>query len=192
MPPGQTERAYLTRILECWNRAWPSIASQDKDPIAQTALIESEASRVNDAKGASYVFGKIVFPVFNQAGLAVARIWTNNQVTSASVRVALFRARNQRYPKNLAEAGVTSTKDPFGDALRYRVDKAGYRVWSVGPNKSDDGGLGPGYSTGIASVDKLDDIVAGIPAPAGIGAKANKTIQAAPMPTSGVAVPRGG
>lgn len=72
-----------------------------------------------------------------------------------------FRAENGRFPTSLAEAGVELT-DPFdGQSLRYRVEGDGVRVWSIGRDRIDDGGValleraGPGQ--------RSDDLVSRYP-----------------------------
>ncbi len=162
-PPDQSQKAYMARILMSWNNAWPTIAANDSDPIKQTKALTAEMKKVDEAKGASYRLSKLIFPVFEQAGLAVVRVDASNIVTHASVKVAQFALRNGRYPKSLAEAGILA-KDPFGGDLKYKAGADGYRIWSVGPNFKDDNGRGPGYES-ASPQSAYDDVVAGFPAP---------------------------
>ena len=61
------------------------------------------------------------------------------QVALASVA---FEAKQGRYPKSLAELSADGWKlprDPFGGGeLRYRREKQGFVVWSLGPNMAND------------------------------------------------------
>jgi hypothetical protein len=65
-------------------------------------------------------------------------------VFEAHRRVALATAdvleawqRDHRLPESLPHP----SKDPFGTQLRYRADKSGFTVYSLGPDQRDDGGL---------------------------------------------------
>jgi len=67
------------------------------------------------------------------AAIAVAR---------AALALRACQAKQGRYPGSLAElsaVGWKLPKDPFGGAdLRYRREKRGFAVWSVGPNMAND------------------------------------------------------
>jgi hypothetical protein len=55
--------------------------------------------------------------------------------------VLIYKAKNGRLPNTLAEAGVTEL-DPFdGKPLRYKAIGGGCKVYSIGVDKVDDGGL---------------------------------------------------
>jgi hypothetical protein len=59
----------------------------------------------------------------------------------AAVRVLEHRAKTGAWPTTLSEAGA-EFEDPYdGLPLRFRLDGAGFRVWSVGEDGRDDGGL---------------------------------------------------
>jgi hypothetical protein len=59
----------------------------------------------------------------------------------AAVRVLEHRTKTATWPMTLSEAGA-EFKDPYnGSPLRFRLDGAGFRVWSVGEDGHDDGGL---------------------------------------------------
>lgn len=65
-------------------------------------------------------------------------------LTQARIACALERhyLTNRRYPQSLAEAGLPPTIDPWtGETMRYEPTPDGrYRLWSVGPDRVDDGG----------------------------------------------------
>ncbi|MBI3725523.1 hypothetical protein HY251_16455 [bacterium] len=72
----------------------------------------------------------------DEAARAVARV---------SLALRIHRLRAGSYPEkldDLAPAVLASVpRDPFtGEALRYERAGAGFKVWSKGPNKKDDGG----------------------------------------------------
>jgi hypothetical protein len=80
--------------------------------------------------------------------------WTDHYVGAESrlrflriaMRVDAFRAEHGAFPKSLDELTwripESIATDPYrGESIRYRAVENGYRLYSVGENLKDDGGL---------------------------------------------------
>ena len=81
-----------------------------------------------------------------RAGTRSARMEAARRCALAVVEVERFRAANGgRLPTSLEELPAPTDRslrtDPFGDALKYRVLEVGYVVYSLGPDRIDDGGV---------------------------------------------------
>ena len=68
------------------------------------------------------------------------------QVTMTALALRLYRKENGRYPENLQQLVPKYLPsvliDPYdGKPLRYRKLQRGFKVWSVGGNRKDDGGV---------------------------------------------------
>ena len=79
--------------------------------------------------------------LFEEAAAAVARA----RATDAGIAVHRFRLARERLPANLEELVPEFLpevpRDPFtGELLHYHVRKDEYVVYSIGKNRSDDGG----------------------------------------------------
>jgi len=98
-----------------------------------------------------YVITKMLVP--NRVN-RIRYISLTAQATVARAGLAVLRHHLQhgRFPETLAATGQTFT-DPFsGKELVYRHDDAGFVVYSIGPNRVDDGGQEkPVYSNDIES-----------------------------------------
>lgn len=81
-----------------------------------------------------------------RAGTKSARMEALRRCALAVVEVERFRAANGgRLPMSLEELPAPTDRslrtDPFGDSLKYRVLDVGYVVYSLGPDRIDDGGV---------------------------------------------------
>jgi hypothetical protein len=68
------------------------------------------------------------------------------RVTMTALALRLYRKENGRYPENLQQLVPKYLPsvpiDPYdGKPLRYRKLQMGFKVWSVGGNRKDDGGV---------------------------------------------------
>lgn len=86
-----------------------------------------------------------ILPMFSASVEGIERGIANRDATRAAVAIERYRLRHGTVPKAL-DALVPDLLpevplDPFdGQPLRYRVDEAGYRVYSVGLDGIDQGG----------------------------------------------------
>jgi hypothetical protein len=63
-------------------------------------------------------------------------------IASAALQVELHRLRHGRWPDRLDDLDPKPPRDPFdGQSLRYRRTETGCRIYSVGRNRRDDGGV---------------------------------------------------
>ena len=99
------------------------------------------SSSVSDSK-TSEILAKILLPVFAQADIALHNDDVSQDLALAFVRTFRFQAENGRWPKSLAEIEC-DFPDPLnqGKPIQARFGDYEVRLWSVGRNKTDDGGL---------------------------------------------------
>jgi hypothetical protein len=132
-------RVMLCRNLQVWTR-FKHESGQTTDPMKVSKIL-GDLSEQESHMGWSHLANQILLPVFSQAGSAVVRERATRVCTAGLAAVLAYKARHGRYPKTLAEAGVTDL-DPFdGKPLKLRIDGDGCRVYSVGPDGMDDGGV---------------------------------------------------
>ena len=79
--------------------------------------------------------------------------------------IAAYKAEKGKFPENLADLSPGYMKeippDVFtGQPLKYSRTPAGYLLYSVGPNRIDDGGV-----EDLKARPQKDDIAIGIPVP---------------------------
>ncbi len=140
LPSAIMARAFFARHLQFWNKYYRETEGED-DPVKLTKKLDKMSTAEVKEKGLSYLLNKIVHPVFGQAGFACARMIALQRCTESLLAVLEYRAKKGAFPSSLAEAGVTAL-DPFdGLPLRYSHTASSCRVYSVGMDLRDDGGI---------------------------------------------------
>ncbi len=105
--------------------------------------IEAEVTKNMDYESAvdtSWI-GKIstmFFPSFNGSGQSVIQLEAARRMSQIAFNLYEAKAKNGAFPET---AGNTS-RDPFsGNPFIYKRERNGFRLYSVGGNLVDDGGL---------------------------------------------------
>lgn len=163
LPDGVKDRAFMARHLQAWTKAWPTITNPNLDAVEATKPLEEMSQSVEKEPGLSYLLLKIMFPVFSQAGAAAVRAEAMDNATVALIRVLEYKHQHGAFPRHLAEAKA-DLMDPFTKkTLRYKRSREGVRIYSLGFDKVDDGGLSRSELakiSGDSTNAKGDDVVA--------------------------------
>ncbi len=161
VPSGLIERGFMARVLQYWIQAFKVMDEHPGDPVAVSTGLDRLAQDATKSKSASNTIVAVLLPVFAQAGQAEVTGTATFRCKLALAKILRWRLAHHRFPKDLVEAGV-ELKDPFsGRPLRYRASGDSVRVWSVGPNLVDDGGIARSEVTGRQTDDW--DIVGAYP-----------------------------
>ena len=94
----------------------------------------------------SRVFALVLTPSFPDMFEKATQIHALQRVTMTALALRLYRKENGRYPENLQQLVPKYLPsvpiDPYdGKPIRYRKLQKGFKVWSVGGNRKDDGGV---------------------------------------------------
>ncbi|HEY0074233.1 MAG TPA: hypothetical protein VGB77_09035, partial [Abditibacteriaceae bacterium] len=87
-----------------------------------------------------------LWPVFLRGRFNVAKCESANTMLMSALALHAYRLEKGSYPDSLSQLAPGYIKaippDGFGagEALRYKKEGANYRLWSIGPDKKDDGG----------------------------------------------------
>lgn len=119
----------------------------------------------------------LLMPALDRAIIVSTILRTERDLALAVAGLEASRRRSGEWPPTLEDAGlVLSPQDPMdGSTLRYRVFEGTPTLWSIGPDRDDDGGVGivPASTTSLrwgpaqerAGMRSLvDHLGAGIPA----------------------------
>lgn len=161
LPTQQLPRAVYSELAAYWNEFYPRIIdpSEDQTRVAadqafrQQQMMESKSEPKRVA--AHFCWSIDAFALSFQRGSA------RQKCGLAYLAVLEFRARNGKWPSNLADAGVTGSAalDPIdGRPLKYRFSASSARIWSVGSNKFDDGGVTKEEARSSGSYSAHDDV----------------------------------
>ena len=135
VPDGLIQRAYLARSLQVWTRVAGEMRRASDPGQLGNALDRIEDS-IGEDRRVSSLLNQILFPIFGQAGNAVVKDRASRELTLAYLRALETRRRTGRFP-----AEPIQGNDPFGRPYVVRTEGAGFRLYSLGPNGKDDGGL---------------------------------------------------
>jgi len=110
---------------------------------------------ISHAKTAAGVVFSAFGPRFRGLTASLDRARSRKTHLLAAVRVLEHRAKTGAWPTTLSEAGA-EFEDPYdGSPLRFRLDGAGFRVWSVGEDGNNNGGLTREEANGAPSDEVL-------------------------------------
>jgi len=159
----KAERAISILTLKSFPRAWITVVAElsvlkvyrqiiaiaqegapyDRKEVEQ---IETEIERKPLIPSPSRVFILMLTP--SPTGIFEAATQTHalQRVTMTALALRLYRKENGRYPENLQQLVPkylpSVPVDPYdGKPIRYRRLQKGFKVWSVGGNRKDDGGV---------------------------------------------------
>jgi hypothetical protein len=118
----------------------------EKDPAGGAAGLGSLLELLREGNPFLHPITLMMIKPVERAGTRSARMEALRRCAVAVVEVERFRAANGgRLPTSLEELPAPTDRslrtDPFGDSLKYRVLEVGYVVYSVGPDRVDDGGV---------------------------------------------------
>jgi hypothetical protein len=135
------QNAYASRALEWWVQVAEAAEAWDWAPMptakAMGRLVDAQIHSLRPSDQIQL----LIFPVFAQAAAAFEKMGANRACAKAMIEVILFRNRHGHFPETLEEAGVHAL-DPFDrKPLKYRVTEKGFRIYCVGNDGKDDGGL---------------------------------------------------
>jgi hypothetical protein len=141
-------RFWRTAIGEAKTEPGPAEAGKKMDEVAQRYANSSDAlDRI----------ATISLPIFEQAGQAVLHLDIKRKLVGLKIRLLQAKQDQGRWPTGI-DGLQGNLSDPYsGRLIRYKSLPNGFKVYSIGPNRRDDGGKQgmPGNTP--------DDIVVGHP-----------------------------
>lgn len=157
VPETKGYRAFMTRSLQVWTRLAPFLRKYEGDPVRLSEEVDRIADAEAEKRAVSYTMNLVIFPTLSAVGKAVPKLQADREITLAYLRALDLRRRTGAFPKMLLTG-----KDPFGRPYIARREGTGFRIYSLGANGRDDGGLSPVERPATL---KSDDIVAAYPPP---------------------------
>lgn len=134
--PGIAAKSFAVPYLNAWAEFAEKAKVQGSNPQSMIALSKTLEESAESQKGVSATFVSIFFPVFSQAGRAFAKTEADYLTADYAMRIAVAKAKGST--AKVTEADI----DPFdGTALKVLINKSNIKVWSIGLNRTDEGGL---------------------------------------------------
>lgn len=156
VPPAVRARAYMARHHQSWAELYRRTNGLRADgPTVKRVWLEID-ERNYRSRGWSYQLGSILFPTFIQAMATPRKLQSSRNKALALAKVLELKQRTGRWPTSVSEDDALG-KGP----LLARFDGKRFRVWSVGRNGIDDGGITSEEARAVGK--KSDDLVAAYP-----------------------------
>lgn len=136
-PTGKFERANLATTLQYWTSLVPQFEKSDLTPVRLKGILRSAEDELKRGQGRSMtIIRELRIPenAYMQMYLGEA----NRRLTMAYLDAFIHRSRNYKFPAEPIQA----YRDPFGTGnIRYQATGNTLKIWSCGPDLSDDGGI---------------------------------------------------
>lgn len=159
LPRTIENRAYMTRLMQIWTEASPVIGNFRNDPERMCIELERIGDRWLARHSVSNQLNSFLFPVGSGTWSCVGRAQAELATTRALIGALIIRAKTGKLPMSIGEIPGDHI-DPFSKKpLVLKRSGSSIRIYSIGLNKRDDGGLVPHEVAGVES----DDIVAADP-----------------------------
>jgi hypothetical protein len=129
-------RSVQMSVLDVYTPFFQTYKPGDDERKAYEAIeARMDLAVQNNALGSPIL--EVFRPVFANVSNSLDRARSRRRSLLAALDVIDFRHEHGKWPTALPVART----DPFdGKPLRYKLDGDGFRIWSVGMDKSDDGG----------------------------------------------------
>lgn len=167
LPKTTQGRAFLAMALEAASEMLEPASQLDEDPTA----VRKQFWRTNFGNEDEWTWQYYaleqtsLFRDESSGGLDdYSWLLAVERTQAAKIAVLRFKAERGRFPKTLADAGVKSL-DPFAKSpLKYSTKGDSFRVWSVGQDLRDSGGLVREELAALKRRWEGEDLVAAYPA----------------------------
>lgn len=134
------QRACEAMLVHHWTQMYLAAHGQEDWKTLKSRMEKVADSEQDDQSMVARVVD-ILIPDMNSLADARARLVMNRRLLLASIAVLAIREKSGQVPKALPDLGVQSI-DPFSlKPLRYKTVGKGFKVYSVGADGVDDGGL---------------------------------------------------
>ncbi len=141
LPDDAMSRAFMARHLQVWSEFAKMTVQAAGDDRKLSRSMDRLIEKIEQRKSVSNILNEILFPVFGQAGDAVVKEQAEIIASRALLVAARARAVTGKIPSTIADI-PGKWIDPFnGLPMHVRRDGQQFRVYSVGPNLKDDGGV---------------------------------------------------
>jgi len=146
------------RFVSTWRQLFEKFPKDPTDWQGYDKVFSDLESRLETDNSLENRLNQIMFPSFTQLGVSYVQMRARQRLEILATKLLLMRKTG--LPPNLAGFGELGI-DPITDRpMGYYSKGKGFKVWSVGQNLIDDGGLK--YISGVTNTSSRDsDIVLG-------------------------------
>ena len=158
-PDSLFSRAFLDGALRTWVQVAPLMRTKDQDPEVFGKALDSIVTSESKDFHWSDMIAQQLMPIFVEGGKAVKKQLAQEIAERALLEALIMHADSGSFPTSIDQI-PGHWIDPFNDQpLHLKLMKGGIRIYSVGPDRKDDGGL----TAAELKSDTAKDVVAAFP-----------------------------
>jgi hypothetical protein len=140
MANPSVRKMYAAKFAEAWRITFEQVPKDKEDWTGFEKAMASRIQAIDSDRSPDNILNRIMFPILDQAIGAAARQVAERRIEQVSLK--LLQNRRQGLPGKLSTFGRLGI-DPFtSKPLGYKREGTGFKVWSVGPDRVDQGGVG--------------------------------------------------
>lgn len=157
---GPVRDALKVNLIQYWREIDRRLPQDSADYEKQSIVMKDMEQTLDADKRWNSVLTKISAPVFSQSTDSLGKSLAIRRIRLAQISVLISKAKTGKYPLKL-DGKAADLIDPFGQQpLNYKRTLAGFKVYSIGADRVDDGGL-----VRSSNDSGTYDLVASYPAP---------------------------
>ena len=158
-PKGILERAVMSDVMEYWIENYPAAQTDDLDILAYTKKLDQDSEDKATSGSITEKMMSLFYPVFGQYGIAIVRVDAVHQLNLAYLYALEYQRKNRKMPST-TEFLPKDFIDPFTKAPYKITNTMGnWRIYSLGPNQTDEKGLSRSEWTATGATTTSDDII---------------------------------
>ncbi len=148
--PG-LRRMYEAKYCEAWRTIFDGFPSDKEDWNGLRAAYKKRWQEITADKSIENAFNRLMFADFSDSADTVAKQVAERRVQLLSLKLLQTRAKG--LPADLSAYGQLAI-DPFTNKpMRYERKGKAFKIWSIGPDRIDQGGVSRGRGSGTKGFD---------------------------------------
>jgi hypothetical protein len=151
---------FEAKLVSTYRELFSLLPKDRENFLGQSSAFEKIDQRVQKDNSLENRMNQILLPVFSQAPIAYARSQAQKRVALMAVR--LMQLPEDQLPSNLSAYGKFGMDPLSRKPLGYRKANGKFKVWSVGYNRIDEGGVPSQRGLGVQKGDYVLGTMSGV------------------------------
>ncbi|HOL19605.1 MAG TPA: hypothetical protein PK813_05110 [Candidatus Hydrogenedens sp.] len=177
--PADIETLIVVNLYTMLKKVLTDVAREENSNLPERTLLNTYSSNLMDTEKPIFQTSSpywmfftlfIVYPALERCPDSELRHYVYINLVQTGIAIERYRLRNNRLPDNLQELVPdylpTIPKDPYrtGKPITYiKEDDFAYKIYSIGMDKEDDGGISKDVKKGIRNINEGDYVFSILP-----------------------------
>jgi len=139
-PRSILAKATMTPVAKAWNEFFHKFGDKSTGPSEWGPFLRAKEDEFDNSDRASVILGSALSFYIGDLDRSIAKQELYPKLSLALIRAVQHRNRTGDFPRSLAEINIDSADPLSGDSLCYVIENEGIQIYSLGPDKVDNGG----------------------------------------------------